>query len=124
MKKLAKKQKGGSSDSKVKQVESAIMKGKKAPLQTKMSLKKANAGMTVKSTTSKPATPKPATYKPAEKSTNVYSKNPKTGKEEQMVMKGGRYAFPSMKKGGSAKAMPKAMYGKSMMKKGGSTKKK
>jgi len=119
MKKLAKKQKGGSSDSKVKQVESAIMKGKKAPLQTKMSLKKANAGMTVKSTT-----PKPATYKPAEKSTNVYSKNPKTGKEEQMVMKGGRYAFPSMKKGGSAKAMPKAMYGKSMMKKGGSTKKK
>lgn len=90
----------------------------------KTKLKKANTGMAVKSTTPKPTSSKPATPKPAEKATNIYGKNPKTGKEEQMVMKGGKYAFSSMKKGGSAKAMPKAMYGKSMMKKGGSTKKK
>lgn len=80
----------------------------------KVKLKKANTGMAVKS-----ATPKPATFKPAEKTTNIYGKNPKTGKEEQMVMKAGKYAFSSMKKGGSAKAMPKAMYGKSMMQYGG-----
>lgn len=119
MKKLAKKQKEESSDSKVKQVESAIMKGKKAPLQTKMSLKKANHGMSVK-----PTSPKPVVKKSTEKPTNIYSRNPATGKEEQMVMKAGKYAFATKKKGGSTKSLPKAMYGKSVMKKGGSTKKK
>jgi hypothetical protein len=85
-------------------------------------LKKAADGMAVKSaksTTPKPVAPKPVATKP----TNIYGKNPATGKEEQMVMKGGRYAF--QKKGGAtkAKAMPKAMYGKSIMKKGGAKKK-
>ena len=85
----------------------------------KVKLKKANAGMAVKSATSKPAT-----SKPAEKASNIYAKNPTTGKEEQMVIKAGKYAFPTKKKGGSTKSLPKAMYGKTMMKKGGSTKKK
>lgn len=76
-------------------------------------LKKAADGMAVKT----------ATPKPAEKKTNIYGKNPATGKEEQMVMKAGKYAFPSRKKGGATKAMPKAMYGKSIMKKGGAKKK-
>ena len=87
----------------------------------KTKLKKANTGMAVKSTTPKPTSSKTATPKPAEKATNIYGKNPKTGKEEQMVMKSGKYAFATKKKGG---ALSKAMYGKSMMKKGGSTKKK
>jgi hypothetical protein len=85
-------------------------------------LKKAADGMAVKS--AKSTTPKPVAAKPvATKPTNIYGKNPATGKEEQMVMKGGRYAF--QKKGGAtkAKAMPKAMYGKSIMKKGGAKKK-
>ena len=90
-------------------------------------LKKAADGMAVKSaktTTPKPVATKPVAPKPvATKPTNIYGKNPATGKEEQMVMKGGRYAF--QKKGGAtkAKAMPKAMYGKSIMKKGGAKKK-
>jgi len=122
MKKLAKKQAGGSSKSKVEKVESDIMKGKKAPVQIKIALKKANAGMVVKS--SKAVSAKPVVKKSvATKPTNIYGKNPATGKEEQMVMKGGRYAF--QKKGGAtkAKAMPKAMYGKSIMKEGGAKKK-
>lgn len=81
-------------------------------------LKKANQGMSVK-----PTSPKPVVKKSTETPTNIYGKNPSTGKEEQMVMKAGKYAFATKKKGGSTKAMPKAMYGKSMMKKGGAKKK-
>lgn len=88
----------------------------------KKTLKKANLGMSVKPTTPKKPVA-PAVKKPAEKPSNIYGKNPATGKEEQMVMKAGKYAFPSKKKGGSTKALPKAMYGKSMMKKGGAKKK-
>jgi hypothetical protein len=84
-------------------------------------LKKAADGMVVKP--AKAVSAKPVVKKPVAKSTNIYGKNPATGKEEQMVMKAGKYAF--QKKGGStkAKAMPKAMYGKSIMKKGGAKKK-
>lgn len=81
-------------------------------------LKKAAEGTTVK-----PISPKPVVKKSTEKASNIYAKNPTTGKEEQMVIKAGKYAFPTKKKGGSTKAMPKAMYGKSMMKKGGAKKK-
>jgi len=77
----------------------------------KVKLKKANQGMTVK-----PASSKLVVKKPVEKSTNIYGKNPATGKEEQMVMKSGKYAFATKKKGG---ALSKAMYGKSIMQKGG-----
>jgi hypothetical protein len=89
-------------------------------------LKKANAGMVVKpakEVSAKPVVKKPVATKPvATKLSNIYGINPTTGKEEQMVYKQGRLAFQK-KKGGSAKAMPKAMYGKSIMKKGGAKKK-
>ena len=65
-------------------------------------LKKAADGMAVKT-----AAPKPAAPKPAAKKTNIYGKNPATGKEEQMVMRAGKYAFPSRKKGGMIKSKKK-----------------
>ena len=82
----------------------------------KAKLKKANAGMVVKST----AAPKPTVDSAKPK---VYT--PKTYVDKfGRTMKGVPPKPTTFKKGGSAKAMPKAMYGKSMMKKGGSTKKK
>lgn len=68
-------------------------------------LKKAANGTEVKST--KPAPPaskpviKPVVKKPVEKPSNIYGRNPATGKEEQMVMKAGKYAYASKKKGGA-----------------------
>lgn len=63
----------------------------------KVKLKKANTGMAVKPTASKPAA----------KPTNIYGKNPATGKEEQMVMKSGKYAFATKKKGGATRSKKK-----------------
>jgi hypothetical protein len=68
------------------------------------SMKKMAAG----GTPSKPIAPsKPVERKPVEKKTNIYGKNPATGKEEQMVMKAGKYAYASKKKGGATKSKKK-----------------
>lgn len=81
-------------------------------------LKKAADGVVVKST--KESSAKSVPQKPvATKPSNIYGKNPTTGKEEQMVYKQGKLAF--QKKGGGT--VSKAMYGKTMMKKGGTMKK-
>lgn len=67
-------------------------------------MKKMNAG----GTPSKPIAPsKPVVKKPVEQKTNIYAVNKNTGKEEQMVMKAGKYAFPSKKKGGATKSKKK-----------------
>ena len=98
MKKLAKKQAGGSSKSKVERAESDIMKGKRAPLQIKIALKKANAGMTVKSSTSKVA-PKPTVDSAKPK---VYT--PKTYVDKYgRTMKGVPPKPTTFKKGGAKK---------------------
>ena len=67
-------------------------------------LKKANKGMEIKPTKPAPSASvvkKPVVKKPVEKPSNIYGKNPATGKEEQMVMKAGKYAYASKKKGGA-----------------------
>ena len=66
-----------------------------------------DGGPNTKSMAPAPAVKKPVVKKAVEKSTNIYSKNPSTGKEEQMVMRAGKYAFPSRKKGGMIKSKKK-----------------
>lgn len=66
-----------------------------------------DGGPNTKSMAPAPAAKKPVVKKAVEKSTNIYGKNPSTGKEEQMVMRGGKYAFPSRKKGGMIKSKKK-----------------
>ncbi len=80
-------------------------------------LKKANAGMVVKPT--KPAMDTASTVKAP---VVAKAKKPMTSGGLPLYDKKGNIIYQK-KKGGSAKAMPKAMYGKSIMKKGGAKKK-